>query len=210
MFWLDKQAEGFVKQIIEWTNAWPAGMVEQKVKAITNALKTRADSLRKYLERFNNEHSRQELALIESYQGLGDPPPREVRIQKIWEDAVTHPATKFVIGFLDMVVLVEKTELEVDEVDLSVSRFRSEQIRGAPTWRTLRSPEQRFGFEAKVDIPSLGELIRQLRLYQQFRHHPLYVVSPDDRFAEQLVAQGFGFIKYPDGTIQKPPPTRRG
>ena len=163
LLWLDEHAEEFAKEIIEWTDEWPARLVAQKLKR---------------------------------YQGLGDPPPQEVRITKIWEQPVTNVgATKYVIGFLDMVVLVENTELEI--VDRK--------------WLALwpNEPQRTFGFEAKTKIPSLGELIRQLRLYQQYCRHRLYVVSPDDRFAEQLLAQGFGFIKYPDGTIQKPPATRR-
>ena len=133
------------------------------------------------------------------YQNLGDLPPREVRLTKIWEDPVTHlGATKYVIGFLDMVVRVEITELLVDE-------------RPIPKWLGLwpNTPQRTIGFEAKTEIPSLGELIRQLRLYQQYCRHALFVVSPDDNFAAQLVEQGFGFIKYPDKTIQRPVVTRR-
>ena len=51
-------------------------------------------------------------------------------------------------------------------------------------------------FEAKTSIRSLGELIRQIRLYQEYRKGHYIVVSPDDRFAEVLRGQGIQFIKY--------------
>jgi len=194
LLWLDKRAEEFIKEIISWTKVWPAQFVERKVEAVTRALKTRADSLRESIARFNNEQYRKALALIDSYEGLGEPPPREFRMRKIWEDAVTNVgATKYVVGFLDMVVLVDNSELGVDD--------ESQRL---PKWYVTNCAQEGFGFEAKTAIPSLGELIRQLRLYQQYCRYQLYVVSPDDGFAEQLVEQGFGFIKYPDGTIQRP------
>lgn len=159
ILWLDKHVEGVAKEIIEWTDVWPARLVGLKMGG---------------------------------YKDLGNLPPREVRLTKIWEDPVTNVgATKYVVGFVDMVVRVEITELLVDE-------------RPIPKWLGLwpNKPQRTIGFEAKTGIPSIGELIRQLRLYQQYCRHELYVVSPDDRFAEQLLAQGFGFIKYPDRTIQ--------
>jgi len=223
LLWLDDHAVEFIKAIIEWTDLWPARLVEQKVKGVMEVLKARIATLQETIarnEKFGtqlwkdeSERARKEVALIDAYQGLGDPPRREVRIKKIWEDPVTQSgaATKYVIGFLDMVVLVENTELEVTELYQDSSYVGFEKIRRPlpkcrVTWAD--TPQRGFGFEAKVAIPSLGELIRQLRLYQQYCRHQLYVVSPDDRFAEQLLAQGFGFIKYPDGTIRKPADAR--
>jgi hypothetical protein len=220
LLWLDDHALEFIKAIIEWTDVWPARLVEQKVKGVTDVLKARLASLQETIARNENfpselrkgesERTSKEVTFIDAYPGLGDPPPREVRIEKIWEAPVTQSGAKYVIGFLDMVVLVENTELEVAELVSSYAGF--EQIRRPlPKWTVTwpDTPQRGFGFEAKVAIPSLGELIRQLRLYQQYCRYQLYVVSPDDRFAEQLLAQGFGFIKYPDGTIQKPAAARQ-
>lgn len=53
-------------------------------------------------------------------------------------------------------------------------------------------------FEVKPSIPSVGELIRQLRMYQTYTGSTeWFVVSPDDRCESILKAQGFGFIKVP-------------
>lgn len=50
--------------------------------------------------------------------------------------------------------------------------------------------------EAKVAIPSLGELMRQLRLYQTAFAGRIVVVSPDDTHASILAEQGIVFLKY--------------
>ena len=55
--------------------------------------------------------------------------------------------------------------------------------------------------EAKTEIKSLGELIRQIRLYQAggdfcFDAHWL-VISPDNRFADTLRKQGILFYEAP-------------
>ncbi|AQS93988.1 hypothetical protein BXQ17_07900 [Polaribacter sp. BM10] len=60
--------------------------------------------------------------------------------------------------------------------------------------------------EVKTQIPSLGELIRQMRAYQSYqwendRHTIFIIVSPDDRHKEILNEQGFGFYKYKDPSL---------
>ena len=49
----------------------------------------------------------------------------------------------------------------------------------------------------KTAIPSLGELLRQLKLYEQHLTGKIFVVSPDARFADKIRQQGFGFIESP-------------
>lgn len=51
--------------------------------------------------------------------------------------------------------------------------------------------------EIKTSIPSLGELIRQIRMYQQYlKKIPFVIISPDDRFQSALESQGIKFYKY--------------
>jgi len=59
-----------------------------------------------------------------------------------------------------------------------------------------------WAFEVKTVIPSLGELIRQIKMYRAYDKSKFFVVSPDDRFVKVLNEQGIGFLKYPEGTIQ--------
>lgn len=43
----------------------------------------------------------------------------------------------------------------------------------------------------------MGELIRQVRMYQEYVQGKWFVVSPDGKFKDQLATQGISFIKYP-------------
>ena len=55
--------------------------------------------------------------------------------------------------------------------------------------------------EIKTEIPSLGELIRQLRAYKTYIPNGYYiVVCPDDTHKEILEEQNFYFYKYQDPT----------
>ena len=79
------------------------------------------------------------------------------------------------------------------------------------TAQALRSVSWTLSVEVKTHIRSFGELLRQLRTYQdglkQLRqrenpsnfssgsHSHIYVAGPDDRFADDLRWQGFGFFK---------------
>ena len=55
-------------------------------------------------------------------------------------------------------------------------------------------------FEIKVEIPSLGDLFRQLNFYKTYlRPSPkLVIVSPDDKYCNLIKEQGFYFYKYQD------------
>jgi hypothetical protein len=60
--------------------------------------------------------------------------------------------------------------------------------------------------EVKTEIPSLGELIRQMRAYQFYRDlqdvaTSYIIVSPDDSHKKILVEQGFYFYKYKDPSL---------
>lgn len=61
---------------------------------------------------------------------------------------------------------------------------------------------EKYAFiEIKTAIPSLGELIRQMRAYQSYNNEKstfYIIVSPDDRHIETLNSQGFYFYKYKD------------
>jgi hypothetical protein len=52
--------------------------------------------------------------------------------------------------------------------------------------------------EVKPEIRSLGEVIRQIRMYES--HCPdakFYICCPDPRFKPALESQGIGFIQSP-------------
>ena len=62
--------------------------------------------------------------------------------------------------------------------------------------------QKAVGFEVKTAIRSYGELLRQLRTYERFFDGKIAVVSPDDRFREAILEQGFHFIKCDLGVSQ--------
>jgi hypothetical protein len=77
------------------------------------------------------------------------------------------------------------------------------QIKGKFYFNDTKEYEdsERYAFiEVKTEIPSLGELIRQMRAYQSYNQKSSYyiIVSPDDRHIETLHKQGFYFYKYKD------------
>lgn len=70
-----------------------------------------------------------------------------------------------------------------------------------PHWEIAEQSVAPIYFDVKVAPPSLGELIRQVRIYQEFTKALIYIVSPDDKYADQLLAQDIGFVKFPEGSV---------
>lgn len=64
-------------------------------------------------------------------------------------------------------------------------------------------PNKQIFIEVKTEIPSLGELIRQMRAYQTYAHEltSYLIVSPDDSHKKILNEQGFYFYKYKDPSL---------
>lgn len=60
-----------------------------------------------------------------------------------------------------------------------------------------RYPEDGVLVEAKSVLPTLGELMRQIRTYQLGFHGPAVVVGPDGRHAQMLQEQGVAFVLCP-------------
>lgn len=102
--------------------------------------------------------------------------------RKIWESAIFAP-NKFMVGFMDMLAIYENPILYLDISGI------------VPKFDVFRY-DQYMAFEVKPEIPSLGELIRQIRMYQSYVDFPFCIVSPDDRFKDALASQGIKFLKY--------------
>jgi hypothetical protein len=83
-------------------------------------------------------------------------------------------------------------------IDVFISGYFNSHILPNHTWHAMNWC---LAIEVKTSIRSLGELLRQLRIYQQFtqvsyhEHGHVSVVSPDGRFAADLEHQGFLFYK---------------
>lgn len=114
----------------------------------------------------------------------GDLPPRTVSIvSKVWESPVM--SGKYMVGFIDMKVDVKQSALTY-----TIPR-RSQEF---PEWSAYLT-DWFYLFEVKPSIPSVGEVIRQIRMYKQYQPGTYVVVSPDDRCAVTLKGQGIEFLK---------------
>jgi len=143
-------------------------------------------------------------------------PPPDVKHKidsKLWEATVADG--KYIIGFIDMRVnaAIFSPTLKWERVAASndsLCKWR-EPVDGPPpppfddgsgfsyklslSWGAWG---ETFLFEVKPSIKSLGEVIRQVRMYQKYEREGRYfIVCPDARFQEKLREQGIGFVKYP-------------
>ena len=131
------------------------------------------------------------------------PKKPELEVTKcIWEYPITTGKDSYIVGFADMKVDFMDTILNYNADDRKFSIFKNEYS---------------VFFEAKSSILSLGELIRQIRMYQTYTRGKWFVVSPDVKFSTALESQEIFHIEYndvrfapdeaigPDGTIYKIP-----
>lgn len=99
--------------------------------------------------------------------------------EKTWEYPIGKDTygrgNPFIVGFIDIHVVV---------------RFESTPP-GYPSMLCVN-------FEVKSHIKSAGEVIRQIRLYEQYvpAYEMFVVVSPDTQFREVLRNQKIGFVAY--------------
>lgn len=146
--------------------------------------------------------------VMPAWDGLGpvpNPPPARLR-KKTWEYAVGsgQPPRVFTVGFIDMVVDYKKPKLTIKNIEWSHRDDKIVRILDGclPEWdvSTYYFPnydDKPLAFEVKPTIRSLGEVIRQIRMYEQHLQAKYFIVSPDDRFAKMLNDQGIGFIQSP-------------
>ena len=109
------------------------------------------------------------------------PDKPSVKIKEIiWEYAIISKNinSKFVSGFIDMAVKIERPYLYISPRN-NIS-YRNYMV----------------FFEVKTKIQSLGELIRQIRFYEEYKQGKYFVVSPESQYASLLIEQGIGFVLY--------------
>lgn len=127
---------------------------------------------------------------------LGAAPPMRIdtEVKRVWEQPIMNKA--FMVGFADMYTYAKWTARNAyvrARYDHSPSRVEDFTFEIRDTWL-----DDGFWFEVKPSIRSVGEVVRQIRMYQEFtKRGNWFVVSPDDRFASILQAQGIGFLKAP-------------
>jgi hypothetical protein len=173
MVWIDQQAESLIQEYFSISSGWPDDTIAR----------VRAEADRVVKSHF---HKLQ-------WTGLGEPPPIKLKIlEKIWESPIVTKSG-FAVGFADMEVIV----IPPGKLSCTWNEQRDPQKSDLPSWTCVENKESVI-FEAKTSIRSVGELIRQIRLYQEYRKGHYIVVSPDDKFADVLRGQEIQFVKYED------------
>jgi hypothetical protein len=158
--------------------------------------------------------------------------PQPKLSKTVWEQPIGDPPRRgssfFIAGFLDLyakVYVYEKADLCTHNAGTAGGRSDSHCSCGSmrccgekhnnPLWHVYLQ-DYHFAFEVKSSIPSLGELVREVRFYQSKTHLKVdgsdyryasvrfFVVSGDDRWADALSRQGIGFVSYPSGEVTMP------
>ena len=168
MLWLDRNADELVQEFFAVPSDWPAEVIAG----------VRSEAAKLVESRFG----------LRQWCGLGAVPSRALVIaKKTWEKPIVT-AKGYAIGFADMEVVAFRPSM------LSFSYCdRLDANRPAAEWY-VEIVKEHVVFEVKTAIRSVGELVRQIRLYQEYLKGHYIVVSPDDRFAEVLREQGIQFV----------------
>ncbi len=206
MMWLDENAERLFPT--KNGNPWPAGTVSS-VRA--RALESAKEKFPLYynvvqpIESWRLNHTE----YVERRKAAGvpdagrpavktcvlpDEPPvvSLCSLKKTWEWPITTgQANNFTVGFIDMRIELRDSGLHwnwpsTGDGELSWAERSPEQFSGAAEIHLI---------EVKPEIRSLGEVIRQIRMYQTHVGGKFYVCCPDTRFRDQLQSQGIGFIE---------------
>lgn len=216
MQWLNAHSVDVAKGILGWSETWDQETVNKLKKETMSFIDRMIFEYSSRIEEFEDrairdawsnqqlENANNKLSFYRAFDGLGELPLKpEIKAKCIWERAISRE--KFIIGFVDMLMVVDQYSLSVDNI---TKEKRNDygmltEVDELPKYELIYSGT-RFYFEVKTAIPSIGELLRQINMYREYTESLFFVVSPEDKFIKQLNDQGVGFIKYPTGEIYKP------
>ena len=222
MLWLDQEMKSIVMRnfwhVVGWAEEDIKRLRNRGAEAVTSALGNAQNKKANLIERQSRYVDNHKMALrlseeaeyaqneIDFYLSwnLGtkpDPPDGPMRdISVVWEKPIRD--RNYIVGFIDLAVKVCMPGLDMRGVDMHNRLYDIEQL---PYWDiSICNTEERFFFEVKSKIPSLGEVIRQVRMYQEYVNGgSFFIVCPDLAFKDALIAQGIGFVHYPSGEVFK-------
>lgn len=213
IMWVDANMEAILTEIINPNSEWEIGKelqaeIDATPIAVNEFLTNYAKQTKEtsgmnyyrpsYLEDYANKYTQ-----LSAWNGLGNMPPKpNLRaIKKRWEQPIV--SREYTVGFVDIYATYEMPCLSVKGIEPTgpgYSHFALKSDKSLPEWY-IHWTDKAVAFEIKTNIPSLGELIRQIRMYQTYLSAKFVVVSPDDRFADPIESQGIGFYKYEPGKL---------
>jgi hypothetical protein len=206
--WLDGNMGSVLKQLAiwpDWTKVDLQWYEERAGQAAANTLPVVERMIADIKAQPATSRDEEELRLLEDlwsdlvqWSGLGDPTERLGWYETHWELPVVGEGQ--VVGLLDM-------KVEYGIIDLRRFPFPTEgqDKRGIdpdelvprpPSWYWLSPGKGRLYIEVETAIPDLNRVVAKLRTYQAHEHEPIVVVSPDDRYANELESQGIPFVRY--------------
>lgn len=218
VLWIKKNAKTIAQDVLAWDETWEPSIVErlkndlhdQYSKENNPPKNPTATATKDTLAAFdalianapveteeiaNHQHS--DHSISEILDDIVNPPDRILEVKTEIERPILkyHISKPTIVGYIDIVISARTTQLSIFKKD------------GVPQWRTQWTNAQTFSLDAKTEIRSLGELLRQFKSYQVYwPGMQFYIVSPDTRFAEDIIDEGFGFIEYPNIKITNPKP----
>lgn len=229
VFWLKENASEISKKLIGWTESWDAKFIEAEQTRCAQEVEQRKKKLEIDLSRENPwRHSRDcdpsyqqdkatrlnsmrdHLAILKSWTGLGEPPPRQIDVSSACEVPIKRERYKTtdIIGYADIVFSIRINHLKA--TSFHADQFGNPMLESnQPGWWSYSDNPFKVALDAKTTIPSFGQIVRDLNTYRAFRDWPFIVASPEARFAEALADEGFGFIQYPDGVFLRPKELRK-
>lgn len=231
VLWLKRNAKEIAIKLLSWQSTWPPDLpakLESQLKAtieerkclLRDAIKQLGDEIQTMQTKSHMSHwvhtkceslelKNRELISLEAWTGLGEPPLPEIEVTSEMEWPIQRQRYQAVdiVGYADLVCYVRFTALRCSPPPYNPNLRQPElgvDVETYTRWKIEWHRAGNFAFDAKGEIRSLGELIKQFKTYEVYSKMPFYVVSPDARFANEISDEGFGFIKYPDGLITPP------
>jgi len=224
LYWLEHNLKDCLSQWIGFSEKWKDHQVEELTSRVRSLQERRLTELSKELAKVlqsdgSNEPTAQFLqpkkpweeikpervkgveASIESVKAWTAFPPLPEKppigeIATRWEEPITttrnsSEGNKYVVGFIDFTV-----RCKIPSLDLRGIWEDNLHDSWRPEWR-ITFPKLTFRFEVKTEIPSLGEVIRQINMYREYDSNAeYYLVSPDDKHVDVLKKERIGFVRY--------------
>lgn len=199
MMWLD----GVMPDIANLTNpGWHIMTQVNYLNPRLNYSPTMPESIQKEAEK------RAEKMLAQILVELSLPEKPVPVVRKTWELPIVDRT--YTIGFCDMYAQWQFPRITcLFNVTCLAERGHEYDNNREHTWEyagsAMHKPTHFYAdhqayFEVKPSIPSLGEVIRQVRMYQTYTRGQTtawWIVSPDTRFKDQIEAQGIKFLAVP-------------
>ena len=224
VLWIKENAHSLAARLSNWRAEWDVVDVAERASKFAEAVERVKMDLRERIALYGRELAnfdqmkaqgkeviswvydpkKKELAAAQArladlitWQSLGEPASPELEVLTELERPVVPNGARRPAAYIDVVVRARARELFPNSITTAGDAKNL-------VWGCRWLPPRTFAFDAKCQIPSLGELIRQFTTYRGYWRVPYYIVSPDSKFAGHISDEGFGFITYPQGEITPP------